>query len=1342
MEAAAGPAPPPLTDNLLHSGPYLTSQLYQMHNLPHIAAIKRAEAERQERDRALNEGVGGSGTSADKGGGGGSSSSKKKKRPKGVTGGGSDEDDEGGGGSKSSSYKKIKPYKNYPLPEAVQQIKECMIELELALDNNFVKELKKRDLYIDGHIDKLTRKKVNGWIKTKVDEYAKTIKEARASAKKEPPTLVDIFSDVKILYPTELTVNLLNMIKNQAFMYSRFNPNGRSEEDPEMNWSGGNIKYVTEKKQMPIDQALFTFAIMDLSKEKLTGLVNTLWDDEQKNNVFTDVVKGLHQQQQMSMPSTVTTGSSAVNIDKETLQEVFNNFSQRLHEQIVGDINLNFLLPSIDMVIDYINAFGYIVSGVRNGASASSSQQTSPSPSPPPPTAALTTTTTSSSKSLLSNQPAGYIPMWNQFVVLQLGTHKIGYDFIVGTDLKVDSYWSTWAQHSGLEMMMSQEMRYNNMMHQFVMSLTHKPYIITEKRPPSKHDIEGGVEGDADDVNSRRGGGTKRKHDDDFFDDDDDVNKHLQEINDLGYKYKLKYREQAMKMYNQQETLNMRKQAFQQSQQLQQLRLQQRLMDHDIRVRQKKEEDQRRQEEHARRMQDAVEKKKQELIKTQDKLLVQVNRELVQLIEKKNSIEKADHKERYQLLSGAGKAMERTSVKLSSLLSKLETTNDRNTKHTCPKGVGADGSSDNGLISSEAIKSLNDNIPNLTELLANVEEIMKSFGMDIGTGNSVDNQLAASQGTGGGNNNPGLQGDNEQLTHVSTILQNRVENILLRSLMAWKQDVSTSQKRTEEMYKRLESLLSSAHESNLPGVAANFDYEHTLENFAKEYDDDQLLDMDMDGSIYMTEDREAMVKELSTIVKGNNLSSTNSKTMRVDDEVVSTVKILKDRIQKSMNMLRVLNLENKNLEQMYNRAISDRTEYHVKLQATKALLKDVSTINGLVSRGLTVATKDMRSQLTKIQSTLKTLVHNMSTVNKKYISEKKSMLAQVQNIRAAHADQVKKMEDHIDDMRTELTDISGLHSTTNRTAYLNGVSRTTAEKISVMDALVKQYNTLNQSIEDEFKNRRTHLETTYTQQQNSRLAQWQADRKQYEASLRKYHQDMQKHQHQKHQPPPVPPPTFKNDPKPPQLTALEIQQKRNQMRAHKTMVAAIRESNQLYNRQAKLARSSWNQTNGLMVTKYQDEPTMFHLTDIVRMAEIHKPIHKESVSYMEEQLRKKWTEIVNASFLEVTYVTINGVTVTVKSLHQAMISYVLPCLDALYCQQQQHQQVNGERHTLLNNSNYISAAATTAASFTEDGGHGIRVNKTSLDSLKDRLKIYRIPERIQSCLNALFVYQY
>lgn len=490
-------------------------------------------------------------------------------------------------------------------PESTRYVKGVVDNMDNTLKTHFVEMLKKRDKYIHVQMTHRERKEVDNWLKKTVtvdddDDVCRTRRR------------LDRYIETKIIYPTETSLNTLNMITNASYVHSSYSD--RRETDPEIGWSGMNIEYIQEKNKLNLEQSLLILAIVDVYGDNNDCLKQ--YDDDEVVDV----------------------------IENETLQtyseRLFDDYAERLHDRVVKNINLSELTNLINRSIDYMSALHFVPKGDQQ-------QQSS----------------TYGGMSILSNDRNGYIPDLNEFIVVQLpGNELVGYDFKQKAPLTIHHrHPSSYIQSSSspLEKILSDELRLNEMIHQFVLSLTHKPFIITEARPPPK-----------------KGEIVAKKGDDDDGEPDN--------------QYEIKAREQEIKMATLEEKRRLRNEASERARELHEMKRQQFIMDHEMKVKAKNAEMVNKNMERRQRLQDRIEKSLSEKEKIEAKMAEQTTKELQRLIEQKYSCDKLDWKHRHELLETATKGMGKSQNALARLLTKLTKVADRSGSLYAGSSSGSD----------------------------------------------------------------------------------------------------------------------------------------------------------------------------------------------------------------------------------------------------------------------------------------------------------------------------------------------------------------------------------------------------------------------------------------------------------------------------------------------------------------------------------------------------------------------------------------------------------------------------------------------------------------------------
>ena len=380
---------------------------------------------------------------------------------------------------------------NIEYPTNVKYIQSVITNLEFSLEEHFPLMIKRRDRFVNNYMREDEEKMVDKWIlktineiyggdkranknETYNDDMSASFSSFQRTAKKPDDngnkmTNVDKFLNTILVYPTEVSMNTLNLIKNRCYVYSEYTD--RNPEDSDIAWSGFNIEYGIGKNKIPVEQAVYIFAIIEGMSDY--DIINDLsLNSFIEEKVFQD---------EMLLQWSYTADDNKNEIDNIT-DTLFNVYTDIVHEKLVKGIDVVYLSRMINLYIDYANVLNVIPYLKRIDNSHHECYRKYDKEE-----------LDDGSLSLLATEPTNIIVDEDNLIILQTEGYSLqAYDF--KRNQKVDLQKVEFSP-SSMDQFLRDELRYNELFSTFVKSIPPQKYIISEHRPDgdyedNKHDQE------------------------------------------------------------------------------------------------------------------------------------------------------------------------------------------------------------------------------------------------------------------------------------------------------------------------------------------------------------------------------------------------------------------------------------------------------------------------------------------------------------------------------------------------------------------------------------------------------------------------------------------------------------------------------------------------------------------------------------------------------------------------------------------------------------------------------------------------------------------------------------
>lgn len=1049
----------------------------------------------------------------------------------------------------------------FNLPKFFNYAEKVVDDMDFTLSDQFPEMLKKRDKFVGNFIKNEENILIDEWIKSVINDNYDNDDDN-----------VERFIKTAIIYPTECSLNTLNMIKNGPYVFSEYTD--RNPNDSDVSWSGFNLEYVIGKRQSPIEQAILMFAIVETMTAKdfdLSAIDLFVSERMKKNTEVND-----------------TFSIEYVNI-------VFDSYARQLHNKIISGIDLINITRMVNLYIDYANVFNFIPwTKINENVVVNNDRKDNVG------------------CSLLSSEMINKIIDIDSFVVIKTEGYKLwGFDF--KSNQKIHLHKTDYS-HSSMDQYLKEELRYSELMSQFVKTIPPRKYIISEKRPEELLNRESN---------------NKRKHDYLLLDENDDKSDN-KELNKIA----LRAKEHEIRMATLKEKKLMRSEIAEQSRSLAELRRKLYVTQHEAKL-----------AENNKRATERVRDKKDKLMREitqselkhdemQTRMIEFFEKNLQKLIDKKYASEAVDEKQKRDIIIATTQGIDKSNESIQKLMRKLMSATDRMTEGKIGKELD-----ENGLLSSNALELLGSHIESVDSLMKTINEISNNLCLDQ-TKETDSNEAT-------------------KIKHLINAMENKVETIIFKNLANLDKDMHNAQQSVEEIYKRIDASLSEEEQTSIVGEET-INYEREMDDYSLDLQEEIFGGMDVDENGAISMNKDSQLREMKSIL---NTCKGNYSVKFIDKNVAKIVNVMRKRFKKNIAVLRAVNEDSKKISTLYSDACKDKNVYKLKLESTNALLSDAKVVNGLISKALHSATQASKQQMSGIKKKLEELIERVKKKEAKDIERVEHLK---NNVERAIAD----IMEIGGDTNREIQKIKSMWSSIdieefNRNMFSKGLSDQILEKKTMYADMMNQLETKNRQAQERIQKQIEAIEHSQTDDVIDNVRNLNEGEHQSSSfSTNTPHLSTNTSS--------SPPPTSsslsrtnEND-KIEAIDALREECIKQNKKRKRYAIEAINKSNKVYDKFIKLQQSSWSNLNGIKCGNVDEEPDRYELDGIFRKAKLDDSFNKENVNYVRDELKEKWNLLANEKFVNAKYVTPTGVTVSVKSIKNTFLTYVFPCLRILY----------------------------------------------------------------------------
>lgn len=1079
--------------------------------------------------------------------------------------------------------------KKLHLPPIFQYAEQVVDNMESSLNNNFAKMLKTRDKFIGSFMTIKEKRKINEWILSVIElAYRKGKKRVSTDGSSELPLTfhnknkVDQFIKTSIIFPTELSLNTWNMLNNGPYIYSDYTD--RDPNHPDISWSGFNLEYGIEKRQSPIERAILIFAIIEAISTSSLDVYTSI------NSLVSDRVV-----QDISLLD-----------NHNVVDTLFDIYAESLHNKIVSGIDIVYLSKMINLYIDYANTLNVVpwIENKDNNGFIENYHNT---------------------VSVLTTKPINVIVEVDSVVIIQTEGYKLwGFDF--KRDLEVMLYKTNYSP-SSMDQLLKDELRYSELMGQFVKCIPPKKYIISERRPEGDYAFDGRHN-------------KKFKYDTSLngcsrLDVDNDSSE--KELNRVANREK----EHEIRMATLAEKRQMRSEIGERSRQLAELRRKHYIAEFERKQTDRNYRDQLRSVEQQEKIRNKILQSKYKREELESRLLGDFNKELRHLIDKKYASEALDEKQRRELIAMTAKGMDKSNETIRKLMQKLILATDRIAGKDTMKELSE---RESGFLSSDSLEILSSHMNNVDSLMKTINDVVNNLCLD---------QIHETD-----------SGEAVKIKQIVSAMESKVESIMLDNLKNLDKEMRNAQDNVEEIYKRIDSVLRDEEQSSVSGEAMlTVNYPYELGDYCLDVND-SVYGMEIDGATAKVDNSNSMLHEIREVIgegKEDSFREINrSSTVKIiDKKVAKLVETLRKRFKKNVTVLRAVNEDSKKISALYSDACRDKNVYKMKLEAAYALINDAKIINSLISKTLNSAARVSKQEMGAIKKKLNELIERVKKKELKDLERTEALKRNVDRV-------ISEIVEISSSTDKEIKKIRGLWSTIDldefdRNVTSKGLSDRIIEKKNMYDDLINQFNERERMVRARFDQSmadfesgletRNNLSDNLFQQQN--VSDVNRPNSEHTENNNNKNNNTENNS------------AVEND----KLAAINRLQKEyleERKKRKRYAVEAINKGNSIYEKFIKLQRSSWTNLNGVKCGQLDDEPNRYVIDGIFRKAHIENNLNKESVNYVKEELKDKWHLIANEKFISTKYVTPTGVTTTIKSIKHTFFEFVFPCLRILY----------------------------------------------------------------------------
>ena len=992
---------------------------------------------------------------------------------------------------------------------------------------------------------------------------------------------------IKIIHPTETSCNMYNMIKYQPYVYSEHTDIDCASD---LQWSGFNSCYKTEKMKINFEKLLYIYIIMEFFSQ--TSNANGI-------NCY-EFVKDHIQNDQTPL------------FEKDDIKEyadrLFHMYSSQLYEKINKDVGAKFfeISKQISLFIDYSFLFNQVPYISKNTASKSLEEISEKN-------------IIHKFVSLFSKNRQNLIPDLNDIVLVwnSAGDKRLmGFNFKTNQVLQTadDAY-----KPSRCELLLRQEISFSKLMNEFLNSLSPKQYIITESRPPEKQSLD--------------------KHENKSSEMDKQIEQELKLLGKI--ESDQARREEKSNLIA--EKINMNKTNDLYKQQMLDIRTTNLLA--TIESKKKAQEWSEKQKERENefksynRLANQIERKE----KLAERMLSQTKQSMLKLIDDEHKIDMKSSEFKTKLVEQTLKNTHKTRSHLLHLIEKINTKVDKITPDNCQ-------SKQPGFIPSSEILSMDNKITEVTNLYDNLKYLLHSFGIK----GEVLDEVSSDLSTVNSNNM------SEEETTIAQKISQRVESLILTNLNEWDKDVRSSQERLEDLYRKIEDVLTKVQNAVPVG--------ESLVNYEKENEfiyDDQQQDFDM-GDLMLTsdvqnfQDRSDMVAQVPFNIK--------PKLYSIEDSYKKTVKDIKENLKKTTDLNIILNKQNADLQRLYGEAIKEKAAVSIRFQALEAKYRDVSRINGLVSRAISSDMKKSSSELKNLKDKLDTLLKKMKSDEEEKERKSKSQDEKINQL-------VQMVKDSMQYMNENVTNEHGIISRIWDNYRVTDIMQ--SEKHLAKQSLLTDLQRQQTAALDNLKSHQFELEKILSQKaqqpQNTNTVQNAIPAKGTTLPTTTNLPTTEEKEIPKTESHPI---TSKTETR--SFTDKTVSNHKSDLTKHfyseierkkimKKTMDQIDYGNKIYDKINNLKKSGLNGQDLLGVKRdISIQPQIINIPNIFRQAELHGDVNRDDVIFIKTNLQDRWHGIVAEEFPKDVTVNINGVQQIHLDYYFLLRTYVIPCLSILY----------------------------------------------------------------------------
>lgn len=979
---------------------------------------------------------------------------------------------------------------------------------------------------------------------------------------------VDVYADTSIAVPTEESINSYNMLMGLSYEYSEFTP--RNADLPHVTWSGFNSAYKSARDDTPFIQAMLSFTILEqMSKDMLDVDVEECVQDYY-----------------------YVPGEKI----EPAVEEILESITQKVYYDVVKKVDLTEALESLIKYADYMNGVGIVGYYPNKKKSSGKIYETN---------------------YLLSRDPVNLISDIRDIVVIKVkGEDKRGYDVKADTEITIVTGTENTLTHH-----LCDELRFNELTHEFVIKSTPFRYIITDNRSEQnsgdkKKDEHKKLEGEFNKLHSAAARATNKTQA-----DSDKMAFQIREMetksaNDRERRiYRDRMRERSERMHKLRSDYAEEK--FRRSQ-----------TDSDNKSYTATVDRQIRQLSELNKMQSSQESMHQKYMNDSTK---RIN----EMIDKRANVEYKEGVWQRELATKLMNTTKQSSSALNGLLSQVSLATDKISKVT---GNNADSFITNkSFVPTEALDRLSEDF-NSTELL------MQSLC-------EATSHMSQSQDVGNGETKTRSQ--HEIKTLIDSIDQ-RVNFMLIKNFAQFDEDCKKMDRQGEEMYSKIEQLLKHAEDETLPN-SVKMDYERDKGFFSFDLQNvmSEFSEHDSVADAKITEAVPSMASEIADITG----SSTNGSVIKIADAQVSKLLNTVDKNNKRrMQACRTFATESLLKEKQY----MDLSRKHVRCQVesdkNRSMFNDANALNKILTQTMQTDTNKLQGKIKSVSKQLYDLKTDLAESEKKAKSRSDKFTADLQDTMSKLNSANDKSSDGLKTLQQEWGKLEVLH--------LNPTSQN--GKPTYSDFIARQAGVLD-NMHGQFQNQKLNTETIFNRKvkdltdaiskvpvpQRPKANLPNAGPVQYPAPGQPVSVDKTQRTQLDWE-----------------LAAVKKENDANK----KALDAALDEFTKRGLKDTddwnKLKASGWNSVNSVKTSVGIADAETIHLVDETYCkSELSHAVKKENVEFLQTSLRDKWDSHVKSLFPDKVRVTKTGTVVREKSASKTLFYYVFPWLRIRYGEQ-------------------------------------------------------------------------